>query len=61
MNPYIEIFKNKGFEISFDEDDFSKYPLEYKKKMLTILQDKKRGKYYLKYLSSTNEIEVFQK
>jgi len=61
VNPYIEIFKNKGFEISFDEDDFSKYPLEYKKKMLTILQDKKRGKYYLKYLSSTNEIEVFQK
>lgn len=57
-NPYIDSFKFKGFDVSFNEEDFSKDPSSYKKVFLELIRKNKKGKYFLNFNAKTKEIEI---
>ena len=61
VNPYVESFKYRGFDIAFDEEDFHKNSTSYKKALLEILKTYNKGKYFLFYNNSTNKIEISTK
>lgn len=61
VNPYVESFKYRGFDISFDEEDFHKNSTSYKKALLEILKTYNKGKYFLFYNNKTNKIEISNK
>ena len=61
VNPYVESFKYRGFDISFDEEDFHKNSTSYKKALLEILKSYNKGKYFLFYNNKTNKIEISNK
>ena len=58
VNPYIDSFKYKGFDISFNEEEFSRYEIPYKKGFLELLKKYKKGRYFLTYNTKTDEIEI---
>lgn len=58
INPYIDIFKYRGIDLSFDQDDFSLNPLSYKKIFLDLVKNHKRGKFLLTFNDKTQEIEI---
>ena len=58
VNPYIDLFKYKGFDISFDENDFKENPTSYKKALLDLVRKHSKGKYFLFYNSKTAKIEI---
>ena len=61
INPYIESFKYRGFDISFDEEDFHKNETSYKKALLELLKTYNKGKYFLFYNDKTNKTEITNK
>lgn len=61
INPYIDSFKYRGFDVSFDEDDFSLHSNSYKKVFLELIRKYNKGKYFLMYNTSTKEIEILNK
>jgi hypothetical protein len=61
INPYIDLFKYKGFDISFDEDDFNLNPTLFKKSLLNLVKKYSKGKYFLFYNNQTDEIEIISK
>lgn len=58
INPYIDSFKYKGFDISFNEEEFSLHQHHYKKGFLELLKKYSKGKYFLSYNNNTDEIEI---
>ena len=58
VNPYIDSLKYKGFDISFNEEEFHKHQLPYKKGFLELLKKYNKGKYFLSYNTKTEEIEI---
>ena len=61
INPYIDSFSFRGFDISFNEDDFNMRPNSYKKKFLELIKKYNKGKYFLSYNNLTEEIEIINK
>lgn len=61
INPYIDLFKYKGFDISFDEDDFNLNQTLFKKSLLNLVKKYSKGKYFLFYNNQTDEIEIISK
>ena len=61
VNPYVELFKYKGFDISFDEVDFNQNPIKYKKALLNLVKKHNKGKYFLFYNTKSEEIEIIAK
>ena len=61
INPYIDSFKFRGFDISFNEDDFKVHSNSYKKKFLELIRKYNKGKYFLMYNNLTEEIEIINK
>ena len=61
INPYIDSFKFRGFDISFDEEDFKVNPTSYKRKFLELIRQYNKGEYFLMYNKSTKEIEIINK
>ena len=61
INPYIDSFKFRGFDIGFDEDDFANHSDSYKKKFLELIRKYNKGKYFLMYNNLTNEIDIVNK
>lgn len=57
-NPYIDSFKFKGFDLTFNHDDFLTNPLSYKRVFLDLMKNHKKGKYLLSYNPKTQEIEI---
>lgn len=57
-NPYIDSFKYKGFDISFNEDDFKSHQTCFKKAFLEIIRKYNHGKYFLRFNPDTLKIEV---
>ena len=57
-NPYISSFKYKGFDLSFDENEFSHHILDYKKSFFELLKKYEKGKYVLKYNDFTKKIDI---
>ena len=61
INPYVNSFKFRGFDISFNEEDFNIHPNSYKKKFLELIRKYSNGKYLLEYNDLTKEIEIINK
>ncbi len=57
-NPYIDSFKFRGFDISFNEEDFSLHQTSFKKVFLEIIRKYNHGKYFLRFNQDTKKIEV---
>ena len=57
-NPYIDSFKYKGFDISFNEDDFKSHQTCFKKAFLEIIRKYNHGKYFIRFNPDTLKIEV---
>lgn len=55
---YLDLFKLRGFDISFSEEDYSKNPLSYKKVFLELVRKYNKGKYFLMYNDKTKKIEI---
>ena len=55
---YIDSFKYKGFDISFNEDDFKSHQTCFKKAFLEIIRKYNHGKYFLRFNPDTLKIEV---
>ena len=61
INPYIDSFKIRGFDIGFDEEDFAIHSNSYKKKFLELIRKYNKGKYFLMYNNETKEIDIIHK
>lgn len=61
INPYVDSFKYRGFDISFSEEDFLLNTSSYKKAFLELIRKYSKGKYFLFYNNKTNEIEIVNK
>ena len=61
INPYVDSFKFRGFDISFDEEDFKVHSISYKKKFLELIRKYNKGKYFLMYNNLTKEIDIINK
>ena len=57
-NPYKSSLKYKGFDLSFDEEEFFKYSTDYKRSFLELLLKYEKGKYRLKYDENNKKIEI---
>lgn len=58
VNPYIEIFKTHGFNISYDDNDYTNHQIEYKKSFVNLLENYQAGKYFLSYNNELGQIEI---
>lgn len=57
-NPYISSLKLKGFDLSFDQEEFLKHKHGFKKSFISLLNGYEKGKYSLKFNSETEEIDI---
>ena len=58
INTYIDSFRFKGFDVSFNEEEFDKHQDSFKKGFIDLVRSYKKGKYFLFYNSKTNKIEI---
>ena len=58
-NPYISSLKLKGFDLTFEQEEFLKYKNNFKKSFVSLLNEYEKGKYLLKFNEKTKEIDIF--
>ena len=61
INPYVDSFKYRGYDISFDEGDFHQNSSHYKKALLELIRKYNKGKYFLFFNSEKGKIEILNK
>ena len=61
INPYVDSFKYRGYDISFDESDFHQNSSHYKKALLELIRKYNKGKYFLFFNSEKGKIEILNK
>lgn len=57
-NKYVDCFKYRGIDLSFEESDFSLNPIAYKKVFLDLIKNDKKGRFLLTFNNVTKEIDI---